>query len=190
VGLFGRGRRRLPGDRRPPLDPGERVLAWAPVPDGALVATNLGLWLPAGAPAGGPAGAPAGGPADGPGLRRLGWHEIHKVTWTGQVLSVTPARTVAEADGYQIVEDLPTVGYPLAEPGELPDQVRGRVTRSVGYTAHHPVAGGAGVRVVARRVPGRNGLVWAVRYDPGLDRDDPVVREITSGLVAQARDAG
>jgi hypothetical protein len=118
---------------------------------------------------------------------RLGWHEVHKATWTGEKLEIIAARVAEHASGYEVVEDLPTVGFPLAEPGDLPGEVRARVTRSVGPSTHHPLPGGGGARVAARRVPGVDGLRWTVRYDPGVDRDDPVIREATGQLVAQAR---
>lgn len=175
-------RRRLPADDRPPLDRDERVVAWAAAGDSTgaggrgavVVATDRGLWLPE-----------AGGP------RRVGWHEIHKATWDGTVLAVTGSRVVEDNDGWTVVADVPTVVFRLPDPGDLPRQVHSRVTRSVGPSTHHPLPGEpAGVRVVGRRVPGRDGLAWTVRYDPGVDHDDPVVREVTAGLVAQARAAG
>jgi hypothetical protein len=67
------------------------------------------------------------------------------------------------------------VAFLLLEPGELPDQVRTRVTRSVAYTSHHPLHAGRGP---GGRPPGagRNGLSWAVRYDAGTPVDaEPVV---------------
>jgi hypothetical protein len=93
-----------------------------------------------------------------------------------------------ERDGYTVLVDGPPVSFLLLEPGELPDQVRARVTRSVAYTVHHPLPGGA-VRVVGRRVSGRNGLSWAVRYDAGTPQDSPEVAEQTDELVATARAA-
>ncbi|MCX4470666.1 hypothetical protein C5N14_25515 [Micromonospora sp. MW-13] len=172
MGLFNR-RPKLPPAARPPLADDERVLAWAAVGngegDGVVVASNLGLWLP------------------GRG-HRLGWHDILKAVWSGRELTVTPAERVAERDGYLVVADCPTETYLLLDPGELPHQVRARVTRSVAYTQQHPVPGGAG-RVAARRVPGVDGLAWTVRYDPGTPADDePVVAE-TDRLVAAARAA-
>lgn len=160
---------RLPAADRPPLARDERVLAWAASDAGVLVATNLGLWLP----------------ADPPG--RLGWHEINKATWSGRDLAVTAAAQVEGRPGYTIVEDLPVVHFLLAAPGELAHQVRARVTRSVGPSTHHPLPGSGGVRVVARRVPGRDGLRWTVRYDQGVNFDDPVVAEVTGQLVEQAK---
>ena len=166
-----RRRPKLSPAQRPALAPDERILAWAAVADDrVVVATNRGLWLP---------GSP-----------RLGWHEIHKAAWSGRELRVTPATLVQERDGYEVVADAPAVTCFLLDPGELPHQVRARVTRSVAYTVHHPLApGGAGVRVVARRVAGVDGLSWAVRYDPGVPPDAPAVVERTGELVAQARAA-
>ncbi|WP_320066689.1 hypothetical protein [Micromonospora sp. RTGN7] len=172
MGLFNR-RPKLPPAARPPLAGDERVLAWATVGDGAgdgaVVASNLGLWLPGRE-------------------HRLGWHDVLKAVWSGRELTVTPAEQVAERDGYVVVADSPAETYLLLDPGELPHQVRARVTRSVTYTQHHPVPGGAG-RIVARRVSGTDGLTWTVRYDPGTPaEDEPVVAE-TDRLVAAARAA-
>jgi hypothetical protein len=159
-------RRRLPPADRPPLARDERILAWAGSDVGVLVATNLGLWLPPG---------------------RLGWHEIHKALWDGRVLTVTAAQMVEERPGYAIVADLPPVPFTLGSPDDLPRTVRTRVTNSVGQSTHHALPGSGGVRVAARRVPGRDGLRWTVRYDPGVDHDDPVVAEVTGQLVEAAR---
>jgi hypothetical protein len=156
-------RHRLPAERRPPLAPEERVLAWSESDAGLLVATNLGLWAP----------------------DRLGWHEIHKATWDGTDLVVTGARQVGERAGYTVVEDVAPVRFRLREPGQLPHQVRARVTRSVGYSVHHPRPG---VRVAARRVPGADGLRWTVRYDAGVAPDDPAVLAATEQIVAAAQE--
>jgi hypothetical protein len=58
----------------------------------------------------------------------------------------------------------------------------------VAYTSHHPLNAG-GVRVVGRRVPGRNGLTWAVRYDAGTPVKLPAVVELTGELVSAAQGA-
>lgn len=164
--LFGR-KPRLPAALRPALEADERVLAWAAVDDArAVVATNRGLWLPD--------------------RGRLGWHEIHKAAWSGRELRITPAEVAEERDGYFVLVDAPVVAFLLLEPGELPDQVRTRVTRSVAYTQHHPLPAG-GVRVVGRRVSGRDGLSWAVRYDSGTPVEQPPVVQVTGELVDAAR---
>jgi hypothetical protein len=164
-------RPRLPGDKKPPLERDERVVSWAQTPSGGVVvATTRGLFLPGRS-------------------QRLPWHQIHKAVWSGRELVVTPAQTVEQRDGYAVADDLPSEGHLLVEPRDLPQQVYTRVTRSVAYTIHHPVPGGGGVRVAARRVSGVDGLTWTVRYDPGTERDSDAVRQRTAELVAQARTA-
>ncbi|WP_189082783.1 hypothetical protein [Mangrovihabitans endophyticus] len=167
---FLRRRPKLPADRRPEMDSDERVLAWAYIgsdPGGPVaVATNRGLWLPD--------------------RGRLGWHEIHKAAWSGSALRITPAEVAHERAGYTVLVDAPAVAYQLQSPGELPDQVRTRVTRSVAYTSHHPLPDG-GVRVVARRVTGRDGLSWSVRYDSGTPVETAQTVAVTDELVTAAR---
>jgi hypothetical protein len=166
VSLF--RRRRLPATQRPALGPEERVVAWGGATGGdVLVATNHGLWLPG---------------ADG----RLGWHQIHRATWSGRQLSLVAAREVAVADGYAVMADAPPVVHTLLDPDRVPEQVRARVTRSIAYTAHHRLPAGGGVRVVARRVPGVDGLRWTVRFDRP-DDDTAEARKVTAELVAQGR---
>jgi hypothetical protein len=161
---------KLPAARRPALDQDERVLAWSYVgsdPGGpVVVATTRGLWLPE--------------------RPRLGWHEIHKATWSGRELSITPAEIAEQRDGYTVLVDAPVIAYLLLEPAEVPDQVRARVTRSVAYTSHHPLPAG-GVRVVGRRVTGNDGLSWSVRYDSGTPVDAEPVVNLTDQLIASAQ---
>jgi hypothetical protein len=78
--------------------------------------------------------------------------------------------------------DAPPVTVTLPEPGDVPHVVRTRVTRSVSFTSHQRVPGGA-ARVVARRVPGADGVTWTVRYDEGTDPTAVGVRDATSQLV-------
>jgi hypothetical protein len=171
--VFGR-RRKPPANVRPALERNERVLAWARTTDGpaaAVVVTTLGLWLPG---------------RDG----RLGWHQVHKATWSGAKLTVVPSRPVGdgvadEGSAYTVMADDAAVTVSLAEPDNVPATVRERVTKSIAYTAHHPLPGG-GIRVVARRVAGVNGVAWHVRYDDGTDPADPEVVAATAELVADA----
>jgi hypothetical protein len=158
-------RRRLPSPLQPALEADERVIAWALVTEhAAVVATTLGLFLP------------------GRG-ERLGWHEIHKAVWSGRQLVVTPATLVEERGEYVVMADATSLSVTLPEPGDLPHVVRTRVTRSVSFSSHQRVPGG-GVRVVARRVPGADGVRWAVRYDEGTDPYAPGVQDATAQLVA------
>ena len=177
-----RRRPKVPSDRRPPLESDERVLSWAFVgsdPGGPVaVATNRGLWLPTG-------GLPN---VELPDAARLGWHEIHKAAWSGRELRVTPAEVAEVRDDYAVLVDSPAVSFLLLEPNEVPEQVRARVTKSVAYTAHHPLPAG-GVRVVGRRVSGVDGLSWAVRYDSGTPVDAEQVVKVTNELVQAAQAA-
>jgi hypothetical protein len=167
-------RRRLPADRRPALGPDERVVAWAwATGDNVVVATNHGLWLPG-----------AG--------ERVGWHEIHKATWSARQLTVVAGRELPGEDGeYTVTADLPPLTITLPDPDRLPEQVRVRVNKSIAHTSHHPLeeltGARGGVRVVGRRVPGVNGLRWTVRYDEGVDAAAPGVAEYTRELVAWAK---
>jgi hypothetical protein len=164
-----RRQQKLPADAGVALDPGERVIAWARTQSGPyVVATDRGLHAPE--------------------RDRLDWHQIHKAVWSGRELSVTPAEVVEQRDGYDVVADLPPWSVQLVEPREVPQQVRARVTGSVSYSAHHAVDGG-GVRVVARKARGRDGLVWSVRYDHGTQTSTPEVVEATGSFVAEARAA-
>jgi hypothetical protein len=169
--LFWR-RPKLPPARRPPLERDERVVAWAVTSrDQTVVATNRGLWLPT-------------GPAEP--LTRLAWDQVHKASWTGRELVIVPGSAIATLDGYLVTTDLPAVAFTLPDPGDVPVQVRARVTRSVAYTSQHALPGHGAARVVARRRPGMDGLHWTVRLEGGADIDDPVVREVTKGLVEAA----
>jgi hypothetical protein len=161
-------RRKIPAAARPKLDRDERVVAWASTSEGkAAVVTNLGLWMPD--------------------RERIGWHQIHKASWAGTHLTVVPSTLVAQRDGYDVMADDAAIDVALSDPGDVPAQVRDRVTRSVAYTEHHVVPGG-GVRVVGRRIPGRDGLSWHVRYDDGTDPSSESVMAATEELVATIND--
>ncbi|MBA3489642.1 MAG: hypothetical protein H0T78_08885 [Longispora sp.] len=161
-------RSKLPDEGRPELVDTERIMAWAPVVEGAfLVATNAGLWVTQG--------------------QRLGWHEISKATWSGEVLTVIPGPVTLHDEVGVVVEE-PRMSWLLETPGKLPRQVQERVTRSVAYSSHHLLPGQpGGVRVLARRVPGLDGLLWGVRYDEGVDPTDPAVAALTTELVTRAQ---
>jgi hypothetical protein len=170
--MFGLLRRKLKlaADRRPALEHDERILAWADAPEAqVVVVTNRGLWLP--------------------GRERIGWHQINKAAWSGRELRITVAAVEREQHGWAVVVDEPVVSHLLLEPGDVPEQVRARVTRSVAYTSHHELPGaGRGVRIVARRVTGVDGLTWTVRFDTGMPVEDETVEQVEE-LVGQARDA-
>jgi hypothetical protein len=166
--IFGR-RERPPAEAVGRLDPDERVVSWAPAAGGTVVATPLGLWLP---------GYPD----------RLPWHLIDKATWKNDVLTLVTA--VDSGDG--VLDEQPPRAVRLAEPRDIPQTVRVRVEKAIAFTRHHPLPGDdggprRGVRVVGRRVPGRDGVTWQLVFDPGVDRSDPAVRTAAAAYVDQAR---
>lgn len=156
-------------DRPPPhvaagLDPDDRLLSWAAVSGGGfLVASRLGLRPPDGC--------------------RIAWHVIDKAVWRDGKLTVTEAAEVAP----QVLAAVPTVSYSLAEPRDLPAVVRSRVTSSIAYTSRHSLASGGSVQIIARRVPGQDGLTWSMRFARAADRDDPALRAAADQLLADAR---
>jgi hypothetical protein len=170
-----------PSDLVAVLDRDERVLAWATAEgDAVIAATPKGLWLPVP-----PVEDRAGG------RRRLGWHRVDKATWRDPEFAVIPATDMgvvpAAGTDVEVVEDGPPLRWQLTDPRGLPPVVRTRVTRSVAYSEHFPLEPVGGVRVVGRRVPGRDGVFWQVRYDRGTDQDSAYVKARVAELVAQAQ---
>lgn len=154
---------RAPEEALARLDPEERVLSWAISPDGAVVATPAGLWLPAG--------------------ERISWHLLTHVVWNGAVLTLTVARPVED----DVLELDPPVKVRLTEPQTLPETVQQRFYSSRAHTARHRLGDGTGVIVVARRVPGVDGLSWYVVFDEPSARHDPVVRAEAAQRLAEER---
>lgn len=151
----------LPPDAREafPLNRRERLLTAARLIDGTWVAaTRDALVLPG---------------------RRLQWASVAHAEWAddGATLTVDMLATAeGDPDTYRLVLD---------EPGRLPEVVRERVTASIVASRHVAVRGRAGVRVVARRAPGSDELVWQVVTDRGLDPADPGVRAASEAAIAE-----
>ncbi|SHN25273.1 hypothetical protein [Cryptosporangium aurantiacum] len=156
----------------PPLEAHDRVVAWANTAEAVAVASTQALWLP-----------PKKGTGDGAEWHRLGWAEIHKAVWRDGALVVTPGVEIEPG----VVADGPVRRVRLAEPRDLPAEVQTRVTRSVAYTSRHDLGTGGAVLVLARRVPGVDGLTWQLRFDDPADREVPAARAEAEGLLADAR---
>jgi len=168
------------------LEPEEHIVAFGGTPDARyVIATNRGLWLPA--DASDTDEATAAGEAATATYTRLGWHEVNKATWTGATLTIIPARQVGVIDDITLTVDNTPRSYRLTDAGDLPHEVRVRVTRSVAYRSQHQPTGAGSVWIVARRVPGVNGLSWMARLDADLDPDDPALRDAIHQLVTEAR---
>lgn len=143
--LFGR-RERPPADVVARLARDERVVSWADTADGnVIVATQQGVWWP---------------DADGP--RRIAWQYIDKAIWRDGTLSIVEADVVDDL----LLVDRPPVAAQLAQPRDLPPTVRKRVESNIVRSELLTVAGGA-VRFVGRRQPGRDGVIWWARLEPG-----------------------
>lgn len=158
------GRDELPAGFAGELEPDERVLAVAPMPDGAsCVVTSWGIWTP-----------------DGDGAHRVGWHRVSKATWGAGVIALVEADEEA-AGGAVILTDRPVRRIRLTEPGRVPEVVQERVTASI-RSRHHRELPGGGAWFVQRKVPGRDGVVLQVRPDPGTD--PAAVRQVASDAAA------
>lgn len=158
--LFTR-RERPPADVLAAVERDERILAWADTSTGdVVIATNLGLWWPGGA-----------------GSRRIAWQVIDKVVWRDNALSVVEADVVDDA----LLVDRPPVALVLTVPRDLPPVVRKRVEGNIVRTELVRVTGGA-VRFVARKTPGRDGLLWLARLEPGTPGTAAVRASISARL--------
>lgn len=143
------------------LDRDERVVSWADVADGGvLAATQRGLWWP----------FPAG-------PRRMPWELIDKVIWRDGVMSVIEADLI---DGLLLVDRAP-VSATLRTPRDLPPTVRKRVEANIVDTQLASVAGGS-VRFVARRLPGRDGVAWWAHLEQGTPQTEGVRAAVRARL--------
>jgi hypothetical protein len=169
------GRLRPPAGLRALFDEHERLLAMAEDGSAAVAATQFGLWLPVTRDAG---AAELGSPAAG--WRRIGWDQVVLATWTENGLHVIEGTR----DEVGVVTDLPTVTLRLAEPRNLPAVVKTRVEASIARWEQVRVPGGTG-RIVARRRPGQDGLVWTARLDSGTP-DSEAARAALAGYLDRA----
>ena len=153
----------LPDDARDtlPLQHRERVLAAAQLADGSWAAATPTALLMHG--------------------RRLEWRFTTYAAWDDESTTLR-VDELDEADGSPRLHELV-----LDEPGRLPEVVYERVTASIVASRHVRVQGRAGVRVVARRMPGEQELLWQVVLDRGLDPADPEVRAVGDAAVAELR---
>lgn len=151
---------RLPDDARAALElePGERVLAVARARDGAwAVATDRALL--------------GGG-------WRVEWSAATHAQWLDE--ESTLAVTALEPSGETVLRSLV-----LDEPGLLPETVHERVMATILVSRHLRVDGRRGVRVVARRQPASDEVVWQLVADSGIDPDDPEVAARVAALLAE-----
>ena len=110
---------------------------------------------------------------------RLGWDQVDRVDWDEQrrvlmlagLTPAVPARTVLR----------------LAEDWDLPAVAAERVSWAKVFDQRISPNGGAGARVIARRVPGGPQVSWLVILDRELDPADPGVRAGLEAALAELR---
>jgi len=146
---------------------GEKVLAAARSEDGtwALGTRDALVLLPAG---------------DGAAPARIPWENVQAADWSRD----DDRLRVSEVGEYG--RPRPVHELVLAEPGLLLQLVRERVTASVVVQRRVEVADGRGLTVVGRRPPRGGDVSWAYELDPGVDPDDPAVREAAEAGVRSA----
>ena len=146
------------------VEHGERLLAWAPVAgatgDAAIGGTRDAIYLP----------------------ERVPWEQVASADWDHEesTLRVVEVGRFGEPSPVHVVR--------LERAERLLQLVRERVTASIAVQRHVTVRGGLGVRILARRAPGRHGeLAWFVEYDAGLDPSDPQVDAVVVPALEAAR---
>ena len=130
------------------LDRDERVVSFADVEGGVVVATPRGLWWP----------FPGG-------MRRIGWERVDKAVWDDGRLTVIEADLIDDL----LLVDRPPISARVVTPRDLPPTVRKRVESSVVRSEVYPVPGGSGpFRRPSHPRPGRRCLVGSPRSgNPG-----------------------
>lgn len=142
------------------LERGERVISYAVGADGYVVATDRALHLPGGEP-------------------RIGWEHIEHAEWQRGGLHVRETAPFGEAPKEHAVR--------VTDSRTLPEVVRERVTSTIVVNQHAPLHGNLGVRVVGRRSPATDDVVWTLVFDSGLDPRDPELRARASQLLEEVR---
>jgi hypothetical protein len=115
------------------------------------------------------------------GARRIPWQFIDKVVWRDGALSIVEA----DVEDDLLLIDRDPIGVVLARPRDLPPTIRKRVEANIVRSELLTIAGGA-VRFVGRRQPGRDGVVWWARLEPGT-RDTEAVRAAVRARLAILR---
>jgi hypothetical protein len=109
----------------------------------------------------------------------LPWNQVAKASWDQPVLTVSE---VAEVEGTGTAHR-----FALVEDDRLAEVVRAQVTSSVAWSDVRRLEPRGKVRVVARRVPGQDALLWQTVWLEGTDPSDPLLRAQAEELVAALR---
>jgi hypothetical protein len=126
----------------------ERRLAWGITAEHLpLVATPSALYL---------------------GHEQVPWTQVERISWKPSTLTIIE---VADVEGTGR-----TRSFVLTEDARLAETIRARVTSSVAWSDRRSLHPSGAVRLVGRRVPGQDLLVWQQVYEPGTDPHDPFLR--------------
>jgi hypothetical protein len=151
-------RSRVPDEVRA-LGAGERRLGWARAEDGTpLVATPTSLYA---------------------GELVLPWTQVAKVHWQPPLLTLREVAAVDDAG--------PLHAFSLAQDEGLASVVRTQVTSSVAWSDVRRLQPRGKVRLVGRRVPGQDALLWQVVWLDGSDPTDPALAAQAAAHVAALR---
>jgi hypothetical protein len=197
------GRTAVPADvlARADLPPGERVLASGAADDGTWVlgTRRLLVFVPRAPEEGrspvskGPSEEVESAAGRVPeerreeraarleGPLRLPWESVEDASWDrdGEELRVTGIGDYGRPR--------PTYALAMAEPADLLQLVRERVTASIVLQRRVAVRGRLGLTVIGRRSPAGGPISWMHAYDEGLDPADPQVATVADAALAHAR---
>jgi hypothetical protein len=154
---------RVPAEIRAlaPVESGERILAFAHSPDGALVlATDRALRYQGGGS-----------------WSRLVWERVGRIAWDDErnTLAVTDAGSARVAD----------VALHATDGPRLTDLARERVGSTFLLSTMVALSGRRHARVTARRQPGSDRTLWQVDLGGGGDPADPTVRAEIATAIAR-----
>jgi hypothetical protein len=115
---------------------------------------------------------------------RIPWEQVEGADWDREESRLR----FAEIGEYGVPRPSYSFTLPDAEPRDLLELVRERVTASIVLQRGHLVAGKRGLKVVGRRSPVGGPISWMFEYDEGIDPADPAVAEAADVLLQRARD--
>jgi hypothetical protein len=151
------------------LERGEKVLAAAATDDGRWVLGTRDTFVVVDS-------------SDAEALR-IPWEQVDSADWDRDHDQL---RVTAVAD---FGRPRPVQVFAVPEASQLLQLVRERVTASVLLQRRVMVGDRRGLTVIARRPPHGGGEVtWVFELDPGLDPDDPAVRETADRALRLAQD--
>ena len=142
---------------------GEKVLAWAPLARSrghvALTVTHVHAALTGEQPI------------------AVAWDAVAHASWDDPLLVV-----VFDADGQQL-----RMSLDLAEPGDVPEVLRERVTSTVVFEGHRLLTAEVGARFIDRRAVGAGPVRWSVAFDDPAAAANPANRALADTALAALR---